>query len=141
MCGAQRSVKLRLNRRDAARGHDSINRHRIGKRKFGDQFVSFKNAASYSVTKKSRSSKTVKKNISGTGKGANCARLRDASRKDIRMKITVSFLIAACAASTALRAETTVFTKGNIYTGNERAPHAEALAPKDRRITFVGSNA
>ena len=57
------------------------------------------------------------------------------------MKITVSFLIAACAASTALRAETTVFTNGNIYTGNERAPHAEALASKDGRITFVGSNA
>src|SRR5947207_1294730 len=139
---AQRSVKLRLNRRDAARGHDSIHRHRIGKRKFGDHVNYFqKNAASYSVTKKSRSSKTVKRNISETWKAANCARLDDASRKGIRMNITVSFLIAACAASTALRAETTVFTNGNIYTGNERAPHAEALAAKDGRITFVGSNA
>ena len=64
-----------------------------------------------------------------------------ASHKDIRMKIAVSFLITVgCFASIALRAETTVFINGNIYTGNERAPHAEALASKDGRITFVGSN-
>jgi hypothetical protein len=30
---------------------------------------------------------------------------------------------------------------GNIYTGNERAPHAEAIAVKAGRIVFVGSNA
>jgi predicted amidohydrolase YtcJ len=58
------------------------------------------------------------------------------------MKLTVSFLIAAgCLASTALHAETTVFINGNIYTGNMKAPHAEALASKDGRIIFVGSNA
>ncbi|HXM33099.1 MAG TPA: amidohydrolase [Chthoniobacterales bacterium] len=34
-----------------------------------------------------------------------------------------------------------VFVNGNVYTGNERAPHAEALAAKDGRIVFVGSNA
>lgn len=33
-----------------------------------------------------------------------------------------------------------VFTNGNIYTVNERQPHAEALAVKDGRILFVGSN-
>jgi predicted amidohydrolase YtcJ len=65
-----------------------------------------------------------------------------AARKDIPMKITVSFLCAALSlALTALRAETTVFINGNIYTGNERAPHAEALVAKDGRIAFVGSNA
>jgi predicted amidohydrolase YtcJ len=58
------------------------------------------------------------------------------------MKLTVSFLIAAgCFASTALHAETTVFINGNIYTGNAKAPHAEAVAAKDGRIAFVGSNA
>jgi hypothetical protein len=58
------------------------------------------------------------------------------------MKLTVSFLIAAgCLASTALHAETTVFINGNIYTGNAKAPHAEAVAAKDGRIAFVGSNA
>jgi predicted amidohydrolase YtcJ len=33
-----------------------------------------------------------------------------------------------------------VFTNGNIYTVNERQPHAEGLAVKDGRIVFVGSN-
>ena len=58
------------------------------------------------------------------------------------MKITGLFLIAALSlASTPLWGETTVFINGNIYTGNGRAPHAEALVAKDGRITFVGSNA
>ncbi|MEY2577425.1 MAG: hypothetical protein QOI49_249 [Verrucomicrobiota bacterium] len=41
------------------------------------------------------------------------------------------------------RAETaeTVFINGNVYTGNERAPHAEAIAVKAGRIVFVGTNA
>jgi predicted amidohydrolase YtcJ len=35
----------------------------------------------------------------------------------------------------------TVFINGNIYTMNERQPHAEAIAVKGNRIVFVGSNA
>src|SRR5438105_365020 len=35
----------------------------------------------------------------------------------------------------------TVFFNGNIYTMNEHQPHAEAIAVKGDRITFVGSNA
>src|SRR2546423_3893535 len=34
----------------------------------------------------------------------------------------------------------TVFVNGNIYTMNERQPHAEAIAVKGDRIVFVGSN-
>jgi len=51
--------------------------------------------------------------------------------------------VACCALSGTSRAETaeTVFINGNIHTGNERAPHAEAIAVKARRIVFVGSNA
>jgi len=33
-----------------------------------------------------------------------------------------------------------VFVNGNIYTGNEHQPQAEALAVKNQRIVFVGSN-
>jgi predicted amidohydrolase YtcJ len=33
-----------------------------------------------------------------------------------------------------------IFVNGNIYTVNERQPHAEAIAVKDQRIVFVGSN-
>jgi predicted amidohydrolase YtcJ len=34
-----------------------------------------------------------------------------------------------------------LFINGNIYTVNERQPHAEAVAVKGERIVFVGSNA
>src|SRR5258707_87763 len=34
-----------------------------------------------------------------------------------------------------------VFTNGNIYTANDKQPHAEAVALKGDRIVFVGSNA
>ena len=33
-----------------------------------------------------------------------------------------------------------VFRNGNVYTANDRAPHAEAIAVKGDRIVFVGSN-
>jgi predicted amidohydrolase YtcJ len=53
------------------------------------------------------------------------------------------FIAACCAVSGALQAETaeTVFINGNVYTGNDRAPHVEAIAIKAGRIVFVGSNA
>ncbi|MEY2564796.1 MAG: hypothetical protein QOH88_2989 [Verrucomicrobiota bacterium] len=62
------------------------------------------------------------------------------------MKIARSFffsLVVCCVWSGALRAETadTVFINGNIYTGNDRAPKAEAIAVKGGRIIFVGSTA
>src|SRR6266576_1663628 len=34
-----------------------------------------------------------------------------------------------------------VFMNGNVYTANEKQPHAEAVAAKGDRIIFVGSNA
>src|SRR5207245_7213012 len=34
-----------------------------------------------------------------------------------------------------------VFINGNIYTVNDKQPHAEAVAVKGDRIVFVGSNA
>ncbi|MDQ6809247.1 MAG: amidohydrolase family protein, partial [Verrucomicrobiota bacterium] len=33
-----------------------------------------------------------------------------------------------------------IFTNGNVYTVNERQPHAEAVAVSGQRIAFVGSN-
>src|SRR5438309_496872 len=54
--------------------------------------------------------------------------------------LCVSFLIAL--AMTTVRAETadTIFLNGNIYTVNEKQPHAEAIAIKADRIAFAGSN-
>lgn len=36
---------------------------------------------------------------------------------------------------------TLIFINGNVYTANEKLPHAEAIAVKDDRVLFVGSNA
>ncbi|HEX8897410.1 MAG TPA: amidohydrolase [Chthoniobacterales bacterium] len=41
----------------------------------------------------------------------------------------------------AVEPSQTVFLNGNIYTMNERQPHAEAIVVKGDRIVFVGSNA
>jgi predicted amidohydrolase YtcJ len=35
----------------------------------------------------------------------------------------------------------TIFINGNVYTGNEKQPHAEVIAVQRDRIIFVGSNA
>jgi predicted amidohydrolase YtcJ len=53
------------------------------------------------------------------------------------------FFLLCCALPSAARAETAqaVFINGNVYTMNERQPRAEAIAVKDARIVFVGSNA
>jgi predicted amidohydrolase YtcJ len=106
-----------------------------------------KNPQSYLDTKKRRTSKTAKKQDFFARKNGTTA-LDDhaAAGEDYQMKASraVSSLIAVCcAASGTLNAETaeTVFINGNIYTGNERAPHAEAIAAKTGRIVFVGSNA
>src|SRR6266403_3462849 len=58
----------------------------------------------------------------------------------------ILFLVVSCLLfamnPTSARLETAdvVFNNGNIYTVNERQPHAEAIAVKGDRIVFVGSN-
>lgn len=56
------------------------------------------------------------------------------------MKILCLFFALGSAALAAEPAST-VFVNGNIYTMNEQQPRAEAIAVKDDRIVFVGSNA
>lgn len=67
------------------------------------------------------------------------------TRDDEAMKIFAALLFFSlcCALPSAATAETaqTVFINGNIYTMNERQPRAEAIAVKEARIVFVGSNA
>src|SRR3981081_3577820 len=66
-------------------------------------------------------------------------------REDVRMKIRAIAVILAFSpalpAPAAPETAQTVFVNGNIYTMNERQPRAEAIAVKDGRIVFVGSNA
>jgi len=60
------------------------------------------------------------------------------------MKIGAFAVILAFCTALPARAQSetaeTVFVNGNIYTMNERQPHAEAIAVKGGRIVFVGSN-
>jgi predicted amidohydrolase YtcJ len=43
--------------------------------------------------------------------------------------------------ASAVETADTIFINGNVYTVNEKQPHAEAIAVSGDRIAFVGSNA
>jgi predicted amidohydrolase YtcJ len=58
------------------------------------------------------------------------------------MKTLAAFVFSGLASAVFAADPTqTVFINGNVYTMNERQPHAEAIAVKGDRIIFVGSNA
>src|SRR2546426_8193947 len=64
--------------------------------------------------------------------------------KTSALALIVALLLLASVSATpesAPEAADIVFKNGNIYTVNERQPHAEALAVKAGKIIFVGSNA
>ena len=54
--------------------------------------------------------------------------------------ILIAFLLVLPSAHSNAETADVVFENGNIYTVNERQPHAEAIAVKAGRIIFVGSN-
>src|ERR1700750_1397020 len=58
-------------------------------------------------------------------------------------KRRLAFLLLGFFIGTMARAEEAdlLLTNGNIYTGNARQPRAEAIAAKNGRVLFVGSNA
>ena len=60
----------------------------------------------------------------------------------MRKAILTLILASLCLASVQSAAEQAdaVFINGNIYTVNERAPRAQAVAVKNGKIIFVGSN-
>src|SRR5438128_6745063 len=55
----------------------------------------------------------------------------------ISLVVTLLFLVAA---NTKAEPADVVFINGDIYSVNERQPHAEAIAVKGGKIIFVGSN-
>src|SRR5205085_10524133 len=65
--------------------------------------------------------------------------LPDDAMKIIALLIILLSLCPPIASSQADGADL-VFTNGNVYTVNDRAPKAEAIAVKGDRIVFVGSN-
>ena len=150
MCGAQRSVKLRLIAATQRGCGNSINRHSVGKRKlFTISFLLSKKLATLILdTKKRRTSKTVKTKFLSTGEWREAALDDHAGPcEDNQMKVSGALVASHRGLlpprQAALNAEPaeTVFINGNIYTVNERQPRAEAIAVKGGRIVFVGSNA
>jgi predicted amidohydrolase YtcJ len=58
------------------------------------------------------------------------------------ISIVLSILLLSLApATTKVDSADTIFINGNVYTANEKQPHAEAVAVKGDRIIFVGSDA
>lgn len=57
----------------------------------------------------------------------------------MRVRTILLLFAAACAIQAASAAQDTLFLNGNVYTGNEAQPRAEAIAVRGERILFVGS--
>jgi predicted amidohydrolase YtcJ len=51
-----------------------------------------------------------------------------------------SFLLSSVTANSAVPSADTIFINGNVYTVNEAQPHVDAIAVKDGKILFAGSN-
>jgi predicted amidohydrolase YtcJ len=54
--------------------------------------------------------------------------------------IIPSFLLNSVTATSTAPSADTIFLNGNVYTVNEAQPHAEAIAVKDGKILFAGTN-
>jgi predicted amidohydrolase YtcJ len=61
-------------------------------------------------------------------------------KSPVRRAVAVFLLFVSGTSADAEMADK-IFINGNVYTVNERQPHAEAIAVKGNRIIFVGANA
>ena len=59
----------------------------------------------------------------------------------IHLLILSVLLLTFSPAETKVAPATLIFTNGNIYTGNDGQPNAQAIAVKNDRIVYVGTNA
>ena len=57
------------------------------------------------------------------------------------MRAIAAILLFVSGISADAETAETIFINGNVYTGNEKQPHAEAIAVHRDRIIFVGTNA
>jgi predicted amidohydrolase YtcJ len=70
-----------------------------------------------------------------------CASIALTCAAEVAMKL-LALVLAALAPATGVAAPAdVVFKNGNIYTNDDRQPHAEALAVVDGKLVYVGSNA
>ena len=57
------------------------------------------------------------------------------------LAVSAALLPSFLAPASAFSQAAAIFQNGNVYTGNDRQPRAQAVAVKDGRILFVGSDA
>ncbi len=74
--------------------------------------------------------------------------MREKKETYMRILATVAIIVVVCASVLSIESNVAqseradrIFRNGNIYTVNDRQPHAEAIGVKGTRIVFVGSNA
>ena len=58
----------------------------------------------------------------------------------IHLLILSLLLLTFSPAETKVEPASLIFTNGNIYTANDRQPNAQAIAVKNDRIVYVGTN-
>ena len=116
----------------AARSAKSMNRGCLGKRKFRFH-LDFKKADAHSFDTKNQKN----------GKIHNVKSLRERQVKAQRRQIALCALVLlSCGIGHKIAAEDVdlILVNGNVYTVNERQPHAQAIGVKKDRVVFVGSN-
>src|SRR5712691_5902159 len=132
MFSVQKRLGVELFTARPGRRRQSINRSHTGKRKFVAQFH-------VDLTRKTRTnSDTEKSAVRKTD------HVKTSLQRQVKARISLACLLALfgsaiCPMSAADDADV-IFVNGNIYTVNDRQPHAEAIAVKNQRIVFVGSN-
>ena len=70
--------------------------------------------------------------------------VKSSSDRQVKAPVLFAVLFSFCALNLTARAAEDVdlvLVNGNVYTVNDKVPHAEAIAVKDKRIVFVGPNA
>src|SRR6266700_1118221 len=116
----------------AKRERHSINRQPIGKRKFVAQLHVDLNG------------KTLILPIRKTRELAKIDQVKSSSERQVKarpfLRPALACLCGFAAQMSAGERVDLIFVNGNLYTVNEGQPHAEAVAVKNERIVFVGSN-
>jgi predicted amidohydrolase YtcJ len=132
MFSLQKSLGFGLIADGAATSAKSMNRDCLGKRKFRFH-LDFKKVDAHSFDTKSREN----------GKIHNVKSLRERQVKAQRPPIALCALVLlSCGFGREIAAEDVdlILANGNVYTVNERQPHAQAIGVKKDRVVFVGSN-